>query len=60
VIGDGNSMCVTAEIAEGMRGPAKRPFAIDHPLLAKGLLYQLRKDLWPTQRFQRAMKPSWP
>jgi hypothetical protein len=32
VIGDRNSMCVTAEIAEGMLGPAKRPFAIDHPL----------------------------
>jgi hypothetical protein len=49
VIGDADSMRVAAEVAEG--GAAKRPLAIDNPLLTKSLLYQLRKDFWPTQWF---------
>ena len=51
VIGDSNSMRVAAEIAEGLLSPAKGPLAIDHPLLTKRLLYQLRKNLRPSQRF---------
>jgi hypothetical protein len=56
MIRDCNSMRVTAEIAKGMLGPSKRPFAVDDPLLAKRLLYQLREYFWPAQWFQCAMK----
>ncbi len=51
VIRDGDAMRVTTEIAEGMLSAAKGPFAIDNPLLTKGLLYQLRKNFWPPQWF---------
>lgn len=56
MIGDRNSMRVTAEIAKGMLGPAKGPFAIDDPLLAKRLLYQLGKYFRAAQWFHRAME----
>ncbi len=56
VIRDRHSMRITAEVAECMLSAAKRSFAIDNPLLAKRLLYQLRKYFRPPQWFQRAMK----
>ena len=49
-------MRVTAEIAKGMLGPAKRPFAVDDPLLTKRLLDQLRKYFRAAHWFHRAMK----
>lgn len=49
-------MCVAAEITEGMFRAAKRSLRIDNPLFAKGLLYELREDLRPPQRFQRSVK----
>lgn len=51
VVRDSDSMRVTAEIAKGMLCAAKGPFAINNPLLTKGLLYQLRKNFWPPQWF---------
>ena len=60
VIRDGDSMRVTAEIAEGMLSAAKGPFAIDNPLLTKGLLYQLRENFGRPSGFNEPWKPSRP
>lgn len=58
VIRDSDAVCVTAKIAEGMLSTAKRPLAVDYPLLAESLLYQLREHLAPSQWLQRAMEPE--
>ena len=49
-------MRVAAQITEGLFGSAKRPFAVDNPLLAKCLPQQLCEDLGASEWFQRTME----
>jgi integrase-like protein len=61
VIGDSDSMGVTAKIVECKLGTAKGSFAIDNPLLTKRLLYQFRKNFGcPSgfREFVRIRSPS--
>ena len=58
MIRDSSSMRVASEITEGLFRSSKRPFRIDHPLLTKGLPYELREELGPFEWFQRTVEPE--
>jgi hypothetical protein len=58
VIGDGNTMGISAEVSEHLVGPAERWLAVDHPAVAEQLPEKAPKQPWLSQRLKLPVEPE--
>jgi hypothetical protein len=56
LIGDGDAMCVSAEIAEHILWSAERSFAVDDPIVLVQLSQKLRERLWFCEGLQLSVE----
>jgi hypothetical protein len=60
VVGDGDAVGVSAEIAKGLLGTTEERFAIDHPVMAEQLAEPSGKDLGLSELIQIAIEAKLP
>jgi hypothetical protein len=58
VIGDGNTMGISAEVSEHLIGPAERRLAVDHPAVAEQLSEKAPKQPWLSERLELPVEPE--
>lgn len=54
MVGDGNSMCIAAEVAQNMLGTAEGPFTVDDPIVA----VELPDERMESLRFREELELS--